>query len=82
MSKLRTALMLGVVVVAVLGAVASIVVAEREVPGAWRALIAIQAGVVVALAVTVHVMLAPTVGKLADLVEALHALARGERQTR
>lgn len=82
MSKLRTTLMLGVVVIAVVGAAAGIFVVERDAPGAWRSLVVVDAGLIVALAVAVQVLLSPTMGRLDDLVEALRALARGERQTR
>lgn len=82
MSKLRTTLMLGVVVIAVVGAAAGIFVVERDAPGAWRSLVVVDAGLIVALAVAVWVLLSPTMGRLDDLVEALRALARGERQTR
>ena len=49
MSKLRTTLMLGVVVIAVVGAAAGIFVVERDAPGAWRSLVVVDAveGVVV-----------------------------------
>ncbi len=74
--------MLGVVVVAVIGAAAGIFVVEREAPGMWRSLVAIDAGLIVALAVAVHVLMGPTMGKLDELIEALRALSRGDRQTR
>jgi hypothetical protein len=82
MSKLRTTLTLGVVVIATLAAVAGMVMVERDAPGAWRSLIAVNAGMIVALGVCVWVMLSPTLGRMADLVEALRALARGDRHTR
>lgn len=82
MSKLRTTLTLGVVVIATLAAVAGMVMVERDAPGAWRSLVAVNAGMVVALGVCVWVMLSPTMARMADLVEALRALARGDRHTR
>jgi hypothetical protein len=82
MSKLRTTLTLGVVVIATLAAVAGMVMVERDAPGAWRALVAVNAGMIVALGVCVWVVLSPTMARVADLVEALRALARGDRHTR
>lgn len=82
MSKLRTTLTLGVVVIATLAAVAGMVMVERDAPGAWRSLVAVNAGMIVALGVCVWVMLSPTMARMADLVEALRALARGDRHTR
>ena len=73
---------MGVVIAGVVGAAASLYVVNRDPTAALSALLAVQSGTIVALAVTVWVLLAPTVARLDDLVEALGAFARGERQTR
>jgi hypothetical protein len=82
MTRLRSILVLGVVVAGAVGAAASIFVVNRDPGDALRSLVAVQAGTIAALAVTVWVLLGPTVARLDELVEALRAFARGERQTR
>ena len=82
MTRLRHILVLGVVIAGVVGAAASLYVVNRDPTAGLSALLAVQAGTIVALAVTVWVLLAPTVARLDELVEALRAFARGERHTR
>ena len=82
MTKLRTALTVGVVVVAGIGAAAGFGVVYQTSPAAAQSLLAVDAGVLVALAVTVWVLLGPLSKRIDQLVEALRALARGEKHTR
>lgn len=82
MQKLRTALVSGVVVVGVLGAAGSFYLVQQTSPEAARSLLAVMAGMIVALGVCVWVLLGPTLKRIDDLVEALRALARGEKHTR
>jgi hypothetical protein len=82
MTRLRHILVMGVVIAGVVGAAASLYVVNRDPTAGLSALLAVQAGTIVALAVTVWVLLAPTVARLDDLVQALQAFARGERSTR
>jgi hypothetical protein len=81
-TRLRNVLVLGVVVVAGVGGLATAWVVHQESPAALRSVLAVQAGAIVSLAVSVWVLLHPTVSRLDDLVEALRAFARGERKTR
>lgn len=82
MQKLRNTLTIGVVVVAAIGAVAGVYVVNQVSEEAARSLVAVEAGVVVALAVVVWVLLGPTVKRLDELIEALRALARGDKHQR
>jgi hypothetical protein len=82
MTNLRTTLTVGVVVVATIGAIAGFVLADRVAPDAARSRLAVDAAMIVALAVTVWVLLGPLTTRIAQLVEALRALARGEKHTR
>ena len=52
-------------------------VVNRDPTAALSALLAVQSGTIVALAVTVWVLLAPTVARLDDLVEALGGVCPG-----
>jgi hypothetical protein len=72
---------MGVVIVGVVGAAASLYVVNRDPTAGLSALLAVQAGTIVALAVTVWVLLAPTVARLDELVKALQAFALGDRGT-
>ena len=82
MTQLRHILVMGVVIVGVVGAAASLYVVNRDPTAGLSALLAVQAGTIVALAVTVWVLLAPTVARLDDVVKALQAFALGDRGTR
>jgi hypothetical protein len=82
MTRLRTVLVLGVATVGLVGAAATAWVVNADPAHALRGVLAVQGGTVVALAVAVWVLLGPTVSRLAELIEALHAFARGERHTR
>jgi hypothetical protein len=82
MSKLRTALTIGVVVVAAIGGAAGVAVVYRASPEAARSLAAVDVGVVIALAATVWVLVGPLSKRIDELVEALRALARGDKHTR
>jgi len=81
-TKLRNTLTIGVVVVAAIGAAAGFYVVNRLSPEAARMLLAVEAGVLAALAILVQVLMGPTVKRIDDLVEALRALARGEKYAR
>ncbi len=82
MTKLKNTLTLGVVVVAAIGAGASFYVVHSISADAARALLAVQAGTVAALGIVVAVLMSATVKRIDELVEALRALARGERHAR
>lgn len=82
MTRLRTVLVLGIVVVAAVGGGATAWVVQAEARAALEHVLAVQTGTLLALAIAVWVLLAPTVSRLDDLVEALRAFARGERHTR
>ncbi len=82
MTKLRNTVTVGVVVVGLIGAVAAFYVVNLVSPEAARSLLAVEAGTLFALAVVVWVLLGPTVKRIDDLVEALRALARGEKHAR
>lgn len=81
-TKLKNTLTLGVVVVAAIGAGASFYVVHSISVDAARALLAVQAGTVAALGIVVAVLMSATVKRIDELVEALRALARGERHAR
>jgi hypothetical protein len=82
MTKLRTSLTVGVATVAVVGVVAGFVLVDRISPQAARARLWVDLGMVASLAVIVWVLLGPLTTRIEQLVEALRALARGEKHTR
>ena len=77
MANLRNAIL-----VAVLAATAIAAIAGTFVVGGPPSRLLVDAGLFAALGIIVFVMLSPTVKRVDALVEALRALARGERQQR
>lgn len=82
MNKLRNTLTIGVVAIGAIGAAAAFYVVHQTSPEAARSLLAVEAGTLAALGVVVWVLLGPTLQRLDDLVEALRALARGDKHAR
>lgn len=77
MAKLRTTLLIAVVAATAISAIAGYFVLN----GSGGRLL-VDAGLAIALAAIVAVMLSPTVNRVDSLVEALRALARGEKHQR
>jgi len=82
MSRLRLVVVLGVVVTGVVGAAATAYVVHSDPASPLTGVLAVQGGMIAALAIVAWALLSPTVARLDELVEALRAFARGERQTR
>jgi hypothetical protein len=82
MNNLRRALIVGVVLVSLAGAAAGFFLLEATSRDAALLRLAVDAATALALAVTVGVLLSPTLKRLDELVEGLRALSRGEKHQR